>query len=111
MEPEQGASQHCVRNRGPGADQGGRASERRGRAAITKSLRDLGLNVLQSDTNFILVDVRQKPAEFQAACKESNVIVGRPFPGLPSHARISVGSVEEMQRAALVLKSVLAKKA
>ena len=81
------------------------------RAAITKSLRDLGFDVLPSDTNFILVDVRQKPEAFQAACKESNVMVGRPFPGLDSHARISVGSLEEMQRAAVVFKSVLMKKA
>ena len=77
------------------------------RAAITKSLRDLGLSVLHSDTNFILVDVRQKPEEFQAACKKSNVIVGRPFPGLPTHARISIGSLEEMQGAVAVFKAVL----
>lgn len=77
------------------------------RAVITKSLRDLGLSVLHSDTNFILVDVRQKPEEFQAACKKSNVIVGRPFPGLPTHARISVGSLEEMQGAVAVFKAVL----
>jgi histidinol-phosphate/aromatic aminotransferase/cobyric acid decarboxylase-like protein len=86
-------------------------SNREARSAITKSLQDLGFNVLPSDTNFILVDVRQKPEDFQAACKKSQVIVGRPFPGLPSHARISVGSVEEMKGAALVFKSVLTQKA
>jgi len=81
------------------------------RAAITRSLRDHGYNVYPSDTNFILVDVGQKPAEFQAACLKRKVIVGRPFPGLPTQARISVGSLDEMQRAAAIFKQILPKKA
>ena len=77
------------------------------RAEITKSFEDLGYKVFPSDTNFVLVDVRRKPEAFQAACRERGVMIGRPFPGLDTHARISLGTVDEMQRAAVVFKAVL----
>lgn len=81
------------------------------RSFSIRSFQDLGYKVYPSDTNFILVDVGQKPEAFQAACRKKNVLVGRPFPGLPTQARISVGSVDEMKRAAVVFKEVLAAKA
>ncbi|MBK5255189.1 MAG: aminotransferase class I/II-fold pyridoxal phosphate-dependent enzyme [Vicinamibacteria bacterium] len=86
-------------------------SNRAARTAITKSFQNLGFKVFPSDTNFILVDVQRKPEDFRAACRERGVMVGRPFPGLPSHARISIGTLDEMQRAATVFKTVLAKTA
>ena len=79
------------------------------RAATTRTFQDLGFKVFPSDANFILVDVKRSAESFQAACREQNVFVGRPFPGLPTHSRISIGTAEEMQRAAAVFKAVLAK--
>lgn len=81
------------------------------RASITKVFQDLGFTVFPSDANFILVDVKRPPDEFQAACRERGVLVGRPFPGLKTHSRISFGTAEEMQRAAAVFKAVLGKPA
>jgi histidinol-phosphate aminotransferase len=77
------------------------------RAAAARAFTDLGFKVYPSDANFILVDVRRKPEAFQAACRERGVAVGRPFPGLPTHARISIGTAEEMRRAATVFKDIL----
>lgn len=81
------------------------------RGAAAKGFEDLGFKVYPSDANFILVDVQRKAEEFQAACRERGIAVGRPFPGLPTHSRISIGTAEEMQKAALVFKAILAKKA
>lgn len=79
------------------------------RASTTKMFQDLGFKVFPSDANFILVDVQRKPEDFQNACRERGVLVGRPFPGLKTHARITLGTAEEMQRAAAVFKAVLTK--
>jgi histidinol-phosphate aminotransferase len=81
------------------------------RTALSKTFHDLGFAVVPSDANFLLVDVQRSPESFQAACRERGVHVGRPFPGLKTHSRISFGTAEEMQRAAAVFKEVLTKKA
>jgi len=81
------------------------------RAFAAKTFEDLGFKVFPSDANFILVDVQRKPEEFQAACRERGIAVGRPFPSLPTHSRISIGTALEMEKAAAVFKAVLSKKA
>ncbi len=82
---------------------------RAARAATVKVFQDLGFTVYPSEANFILVDVKRRPDEFLVACRERSVSVGRPFPGLKTQARISIGTADEMQRAAVVFKAVLAK--
>jgi histidinol-phosphate/aromatic aminotransferase/cobyric acid decarboxylase-like protein len=42
------------------------------------------------------------------ACRKEGIAVGRPFPPLTTHLRISIGTMEEMQRAAEVFRKVLA---
>ncbi len=81
------------------------------RAAAARVFEGMGLTVFPSDANFILVDVKRPPEEFRAACRERGVLVGRPFPGLKTHSRISFGTPEEMARAAAVFKAVLGKPA
>ncbi|MEO8360430.1 MAG: aminotransferase class I/II-fold pyridoxal phosphate-dependent enzyme [Vicinamibacteria bacterium] len=81
------------------------------RAAVTRTFQAMGLTVFPSEANFVLVDVKRKPEAFQAACRERGVLVGRPFPGLESHSRISIGSSDEMRQAFEVFKAVLAQTA
>ena len=81
------------------------------RASTTKFFNDLGFAVAPSEGNFILADVQRKPDGFQAACKAQGVLVGRPFPGLPTHSRITMGTAAEMERATAVFKAVLSKPA
>ena len=85
--------------------QGNRAA----RAATVKAFQDLGFKVFPSEANFILVDVQRTPEEFIAACRQHNVSIGRPFQGLRTQVRISIGTADEMQRAAVVFKNILAK--
>jgi histidinol-phosphate aminotransferase len=66
-----------------------------------------GYQSTESQTNFAFVDVRMPIEEFRAECRKRGVRVGRPFPPLWTHARISLGTMEEMKRATKVFAEVL----
>jgi len=66
-----------------------------------------GFTGTPSQTNFVMVDLRQDMRPFRVACREQGVLVGRPFPPLLTHVRISIGTAEEMQRAVEVFEKVL----
>jgi histidinol-phosphate aminotransferase len=61
------------------------------RAYTLQAVNGAGFKALPSHTNFILVDVRRDAAAFQKACLARNVAIGRPFPPLDRHARVSIG--------------------
>jgi histidinol-phosphate aminotransferase len=78
------------------------------RNMTVKALVDLGCKPTASHGNFIFVDVGQPAATFRAACARQGVNVGRDFPPFEhSHARISIGTMAEMQRAVTVFRDVL----
>lgn len=82
------------------------------RAFTMKWFADRGYKPTDSQTNFIFVDVKRPAAAFRAACVKENVLVGRDFPPYEkSHARISIGTMEEMQRAVKVFEKALAQPA
>jgi histidinol-phosphate aminotransferase len=60
-----------------------------------------------SQTNFLMVGIRRPIAEFKDACAKRGVAVGRPFPPLNEHARISIGTMDEMRRAVSAFDGVL----
>lgn len=66
-----------------------------------------GYQDTESQTNFLFVDVRMPTEEFREECRKRGVRVGRPFPPLWTHARISLGTMEEMKRATKVFAEVL----
>lgn len=80
---------------------------RAARTFTTRWFRDAGFTVLDSQTNFVLVDIRRDAAAFRTAAREAGVGVGRPFPPLTTHTRISIGTMDEMRRALPILKRVL----
>jgi histidinol-phosphate aminotransferase len=63
--------------------------------------------VVPSQTNFLMIDIRRDPKEFRASCRKLNVWVGRPFPPLATHARVTIGTMEEMKEAVEVFGRVL----
>ena len=89
--------------------------ERARNAAARNFTRDFfhqaGCTDTESQTNFLFVDVKRPLAGFQRACREQGVLVGRPFPPLTTHARISIGTMEEMTQAVKVFGAVLASRA
>src|SRR3954454_774287 len=75
-----------------------------------KVLADLGYTSTDSQTNFIFTDIGKTmtAAAFRDACAAKGVMVGRDFPPLEKQwARISLGTMEEMQKATDVFRSVL----
>jgi len=75
-----------------------------------KALADLGYTSTDSQTNFIFTDIGKTmtAAAFRDACAAKGVLVGRDFPPLEkTWARISLGTMEEMQKATDVFRSVL----
>ena len=84
-----------------------RARNAEARAFTVKRLEALGAKVPVSHANFVMADIGRDTVAFAAACRERGVAVGRPFPPLSTHSRISIGTAEEMQRACDVFEQVL----
>jgi len=75
-----------------------------------KALADLGYPSTNSQTNFIFTEIGKTmtAAQFRDACAAKGVMVGRDFPPMEKQwARISLGTMEEMQKATEVFRSVL----
>jgi histidinol-phosphate/aromatic aminotransferase/cobyric acid decarboxylase-like protein len=70
--------------------------------------RQHGLGATDSQTNFIFAETRMAAGEFRAGCAERGFRVGRDFPPFEnSHARISIGTLEQMQRATAAFAEIL----
>lgn len=77
------------------------------RAFALKTLNDAGFKALPTYTNFVMADIRRDAKAFQDACAKEGVAIGRPFPPLNTHARISIGTMDEMRRALPVITRLL----
>jgi histidinol-phosphate aminotransferase len=71
-----------------------------------------GFTATDSQTNFVFVDIRRPAKPFREACREQAVVVARDFPPFEkTHVRISISTLEDMQRATEVFGKVLGVKA
>jgi histidinol-phosphate aminotransferase len=78
------------------------------RAFTVKVLDELGCKCTESQGNFLFVDIGRPAAEFRDACAKQGVYVGRDFPPFEkTHARISIGTMDEMKKAAAVFRAAL----
>jgi histidinol-phosphate aminotransferase len=68
------------------------------RAKTTNELQSLGYDVIPSQTNFFMVHVGRDVVPVAEEFKKRGVLVGRPFPPMNQHLRVSVGSADEMSR-------------
>jgi histidinol-phosphate aminotransferase len=85
-----------------------RARNVEARTFATGFFRDRGFKVMDSQTNFLFVELGRPAREFKLACEKLGVLVGRPFPPLENtHARVSVGTLDEMKRAGAIMARVL----
>lgn len=67
-----------------------------------------GYKIHSADANFLMVDIHRDARAFKMECVKHKVAIGRQFPALPTHARISIGTMAEMKKAVPVLEQVLA---
>jgi histidinol-phosphate aminotransferase len=76
--------------------------------ATVDFFKGAGFGVMDSQTNFIFVNIGRTAKSFRDGCREHDVRVGRDFPPMNNdHARISIGTMDEMQRAIPVFAEVL----
>ncbi len=75
--------------------------------AIYKTLNDLGLEYIQSHTNFVFFKTGRHINELMPQMEKENVLIGRPFPPFYKWARISTGTLDDMKLFDKALKKVL----
>jgi histidinol-phosphate/aromatic aminotransferase/cobyric acid decarboxylase-like protein len=59
--------------------------------------RQLGYSNIPSDANFVMIDVKRPVQPLIKALRDRNVQVGRLFPALPTHMRVTIGKQTEME--------------
>jgi histidinol-phosphate aminotransferase len=80
------------------------------RDMATKWFADRGMKPTDCQANFMFVDITPAKA-FRDACRAKGVMVARDFPPFEkTHARITLGTMEEMTKAVQVFGEVLGKK-
>ena len=78
------------------------------RAATRTFFENAGFTVGTSEANFMMVDIRRDVQAFKSECLAKGVAVGRPFPPLSTHLRVSIGTIAEMKKAIAVFHQTLA---
>jgi histidinol-phosphate aminotransferase len=78
------------------------------RSFTMKAFEQMGFKATDSQTNFIFVNINRPAETFRNAVREAGIMVGRDFPPYEkTHARVSIGTQAEMERAVGVFKKVL----
>jgi histidinol-phosphate aminotransferase len=60
-------------------------------------VRGMGLQYIPSQTNFVMVDLGRPAPPIIDALKKRRVLAGRPFPSMPNHMRVTLGTGDEMK--------------
>jgi len=84
-----------------------RARNARIRTEFLGWLEQRGLKAIPSDANFVMVEIGRPVPPVIDTLKQRGFLVGRLFPSMPTHLRISLGTEEQMARFQPVLGEVL----
>jgi histidinol-phosphate aminotransferase len=71
-------------------------------------LDKMGYKSIPSQANFIMFDCRKPVVPIIEAMKDKNIAVGRLFPALPNHMRLTIGKKSEMESFVAAFKQVMA---
>jgi histidinol-phosphate aminotransferase len=86
-----------------------RAVNRAGKLYLAEQLGRLGLTVVPSEANFLLVELGRPGKDvFEALLRRGVIVRTLDIYGLPSHVRVTIGTPEENERFVRELRSVLA---
>src|SRR5262249_34339982 len=78
------------------------------RGHVVGELGKRGFAVIPSQANFIMFDTRRPVTPLIEAMKQRGVKVGRLFPALPTHLRVTIGRPDEMERFLSAFAAVVA---
>jgi len=84
-----------------------RERNKRIRAEFVAWLEKRGLKTIPSETNFVMFEVGKPVPPIIEALKARGFLVGRLFPSMPTHLRVSLGTEEQMAKFQPVLGEVL----
>jgi histidinol-phosphate aminotransferase len=76
------------------------------RKKTTSELNTLGYETLPSETNFFMVSIGREIVPVIEEFRKKGVAVGRPFPPMTTHMRVSIGTAEEMDRFMKAFKEI-----
>ena len=85
-----------------------RERNRATRETVRKDVERLGLTVLPSEANFVMIEMGREVGPVIGALRDRGVLVGRRFPALPNHLRVTIGAPEEMRRFVAAFRQVAA---
>lgn len=77
------------------------------REYVCRELRAMGLAFIPSETNFVMIGAGRPAQPLIEGLKKRNMLVGRLFPSLPQHLRVSFGTMAEMKEFVKEFKAVL----
>ena len=86
----------------------GRKLNSEAKSFTTSELDKMGYKLIPSQANFIMFDCKRPVVPIIKAMKERNVQVGRLFPALPNHMRLTIGKKSEMEAFVSAFKQVMA---
>jgi len=75
---------------------------------VTAGIEKMGYKQIPSQANFTMFDVKRPVVPLIKALKERNVQVGRLFPALPNHMRLTIGKKTEMEIFLSTFRQVMA---
>lgn len=76
------------------------------RDKTVKELQSRGYEVIPSEANFFMVGIKRPVQPVIEEFKKKGVLVGRPFPPMTQHLRVSIGTPEEMQRFGVAFREI-----
>jgi histidinol-phosphate aminotransferase len=76
------------------------------RTKYSRELEAYGYEVIPSETNFFMVAIHRQIQPVIGEFRKHGVLVGRPFPPMLEHMRVSIGTAEEMERFMAAFKQV-----
>jgi histidinol-phosphate aminotransferase len=67
----------------------------------------MGYQTIPSQANFVMIDVKRSVVPLIQGLKERHVLVGRLFPALPNHMRLTIGKKTEMEAFLAAFRQVI----
>jgi histidinol-phosphate aminotransferase len=78
------------------------------KAFTVSELDKMGYKTIPSQANFIMFDCNRPVAPLIKAMKDRSVQVGRLFPAVPNHMRLTIGKKSEMESFLTAFRQVMA---
>jgi histidinol-phosphate aminotransferase len=78
------------------------------RTKAVRGLNEMGFETIPSECNFFMVNLKKPVASVTEEFRKRKVLVGRPFPPLLEHMRVSIGTPDEMNRFMVAFREIFA---